>query len=86
MATTTVKVSAKHLKVGDVVLANFADPFYACQTVKQVTEDEVVFFRPYVQTSDFTTTGGVICYVGIEEYRVPRTGFQYELVRRGHAV
>lgn len=31
-------------------------------------------FRPYAHTADFSYTGGVICYIGIEEFTVPMNG------------
>ena len=37
-------------------------------TVQKLTETEITFFRPYTHTGDFSYTGGVICYVGIEEW------------------
>lgn len=46
-------------------------------TVKQLTDTDVTFFRPYTHTGDFSYTGGVICYVGIEtwtEQRSPHVG------------
>ena len=46
-------------------------------TVKMLTDDSVTFFRPYTHTGDFSYTGGVICYVGIEtwtEQRSPHVG------------
>ncbi len=39
-------------------------------TVKQIADGKVSLFRPYTHTADFSSTGGVICYVGIEEYNV----------------
>ncbi len=47
-------------------------PFSTC-TVIQVEEDRVKLFRPYGQTADFSHTGGVIPYIGIEEYWVEKS-------------
>jgi len=81
---TLPEVPTSELCVGDTVLLQSSEPYYTCQTVKRVTDREVWFFRPYVHTSSFTTTDGVICYVGIEEYAVDRRSpFTYALVRRG---
>lgn len=78
------EVPTSELRVGDTVLLDMSEPYYTCQTVKRVTEREVWFFRPYVHTSGFVTTDGVICYIGIEEYAVDRQSpFTYALVRRG---
>lgn len=45
-------------------------------TVKQINKGMVTFFRPYTHTADFSHTGGVICYVGIEEWNeeITRSG------------
>ena len=37
-------------------------------TVKQIKNGQITFFRPYTHTADFSYTGGVICYVGVEEW------------------
>ena len=37
-------------------------------TVKQIKDGMITFFRPYTHTNDFSYTGGVICYVGVEEW------------------
>jgi hypothetical protein len=52
-------------------------------TVKQVTDKEVTLFRPYTHTADFSSTGGVICYVGIEEWKVEiRDDVSWQLITR----
>lgn len=79
MATEKVKVGA--LNLGDVVRV-WNDDAYGDATVKQIKDGQVTFFRPYVQTADFSYTGGVICYLGFEEF----TRFlddTVELVRKG---
>jgi hypothetical protein len=53
------------LRLGDVV--ELFDGAYGTATVKQITDEFVLFFRPYAATADFSTTSGVICYTGIEE-------------------
>lgn len=79
MATERVKVS--ELSLGDVVRV-WNNDAYGDATVKQIKDEQVFFFRPYVQTADFSYTGGVICYVGFEEFsRFPND--TVELVRRG---
>lgn len=65
------EVGISELCVGDVIKLSH-DPF-GTAIVKNVTETEVTFFRPYGTTADFTHTGGVICYVGIEEFSLPRS-------------
>jgi len=52
--------------------------------VKQIQDGIVTFFRPYTHTADFSYTGGVLCYVGIEEWKeeTNRTLQQWTLVSR----
>jgi|Cruoilmetagenom7_1024161.scaffolds.fasta_scaffold125277_2 hypothetical protein len=38
-------------------------------TVKQIDNGMITFYRPYTHTADFSHTGGVICYIGVEEWR-----------------
>lgn len=49
--------------------AQMADVNLGVITVQNITADEVTLFRPYTHTADFSSTGGVICYVGIEEWK-----------------
>jgi hypothetical protein len=72
---------AKDLALGDVV--QLSDGPYSCATVKKVGEDEVTFFRPYVQTADFSYTGGVPCYIGIEEFSVYRGDSEFDVLQLG---
>lgn len=60
------------LRIGDVVCFEHSEASIANQmTVINKTENEVTFFRPYVQLSDFIYTGGVIPYVGTEKFVAP---------------
>lgn len=80
MAPTKIKARDMHL--ADVVRYN---PFGVWNTavVKQITATDIVLFRPYGTTADFSYTGGVICYVCIEEYTVPiSSDFEYDLLDR----
>ena len=77
-----MKMAIKDLQLGDTIRIS---PFGTWNTaiVKQVTEKEVTIFRPYGTTASFSYTGGVICYLGIEEYRVLRdSSIQYEVLER----
>ncbi len=69
-----VRERANVLLIGDRVNL-FADqpgaPF-GWGTVIEVTEEEAVVVRPYVHTSDFETTSGLISYIGQEITRLPR--------------
>jgi hypothetical protein len=78
----SAKVKASELALADVV--KVFDDAYGYATVTQVTEDEVTLFRPYVHTSDFSYTGGVIPYVGVETTKVWRKGStEFELLKKG---
>jgi len=64
------KVKYSELRLRDVVDLESGD--YSIATVVQITEDRgIKFFRPYVMTSDFSYTGGVIPYIGFEEFHTP---------------
>ncbi len=69
------KINQKDLQIGDVViLANNGEPLQSAgnqMTVINRTDKEITFFRPYVSLADFTYTGGVIPYVGMEKFSVP---------------
>jgi hypothetical protein len=74
-------VKASELQLGDVV--KVFDSAFGSATVKQIADGKVHFFRPYVHTADFAYTGGVMCYVGIEEwYAFATDGHAYELLDR----
>jgi hypothetical protein len=64
----TVKVS--DLRLGDVVQC--FDAPWGTGIVKKIGEDGATIFRPYGTTADFAYSGGVLCYVGTEEYTVSR--------------
>lgn len=77
-----LKIKPRDMKLADTVRYN---PFgkWSNAIVKQITATDVVLFRPYGTTADFSYTGGVICYVGIEEYTVPLSSdMEYELLDR----
>lgn len=42
------------------------NPYSHCTVCKLNEDGTVNLFRPYTHTADFSYTGGVICYVGIE--------------------
>jgi hypothetical protein len=67
-------MKANELQLGDVVTAFYNEnpgP-WSTAIVKKVTDDSITFYRPYGTKADFSYTGGVICYMGLEEYTVPR--------------
>lgn len=65
----TVKVS--ELQIGDIVRLGTNDNGYADATVYNIKDGNVHVFRPYVHVSDFITTGGVITYMGHEDFSIP---------------
>ncbi|MGH7182757.1 MAG: hypothetical protein ACREJN_12370 [Nitrospiraceae bacterium] len=69
-------IPTNKLRLGDVVhmVDQQGKPLsdaYATSMVSQIKDGQVHFFRPYGVHADFEYTGGVICYVGIETYRIP---------------
>lgn len=75
------QVKAKDLKLADTVtVSSFGE--WTKAIVKQVTADEVTLFRPYGTTADFSYTGGVICFIGIEEYKVSRNDTLFTVTSR----
>ncbi len=69
-----VHETANVLLVGDRVnlFADQPGAPYGWGTVIEVTENEVVVVRPYVHTADFTTTSGLMSYLGQETVRLYR--------------
>jgi hypothetical protein len=59
-------IKARDLRLGDTVI--LFDGAYGSAAVTQIAGGLVSFFRPYATTSDFACTGGVIPYVGIEQF------------------
>lgn len=75
-------IKARQMKLGDVVRTG-TDAF-ADAIVKKITDKHVTLFRPYGHASDFSYTGGVICYTGTEEWDIPLSGeAAYELLYGG---
>lgn len=64
------------LQLGDVIrVPSMPDAPWNTGIVKNVSEGRIEIFRPYGTTADFTYTGGVICYTGIEQFPIlPCTG------------
>ena len=73
------------LKLSELQLADQVtrDGMIGVATVSQIKDGMVHFFRPYTHTADFSYTGGVICYVGIEQWSVERDrDIEYTLIER----
>jgi hypothetical protein len=63
------KLRTSELLLGDTVYLA-SDPALGTMIVKNITCGEVTLFRPYPHAADFSYTGGVPCYVGVEEFKV----------------
>ena len=73
-------VPIKDLKLGDVVRLGLSG--YEDATVyRQNPDGSVQVWRSYVTTADFSYTGGVIPYLGIEDFAL--SGRDVERVREG---
>jgi len=69
--------------LGDVVSFGWKDGWDQA-TVNFVHPDGTVdLFRPYVQTADFSYTGGVICYIGIDTDNKKVDPSKLKLIRKG---
>lgn len=66
MTPETIKLS--DLSLGDTVRLG-AEGFMDA-VVRQIKDGKVRLFRPYVATADFVYTGGVIPYIGIEDFEM----------------
>jgi hypothetical protein len=76
------KIKARDMKLADYVSLH-ATGLFDTAIVSNITESDVHLFRPYGTNADFSYTGGVICYVGIEQYSIPRDSqVEYVLLRR----
>jgi len=60
------QILASDLALGDIVRV-FDGPF-GDGVVRKITTSGAVIFRPYATTDDFSYTGGVIPYIGVEEF------------------
>lgn len=63
-------IKGNKLKLADVIRLD-ADKF-ADAIVCQITDTEVILRRPYMQAEDFSYTGGVITYIGLEEFKADK--------------
>lgn len=77
-----MKVKTRDLRLADTVKLSGAMIWHTA-IVSQIEDGKVTFFRPYGHSADFSSTGGVICYVGIEQFSVPQdSDFEYEVLDR----
>lgn len=77
-----IKIKARDMHLADTVAYEPFGPWHNA-IVKQIDANNVTLFRPYGTTADFSYTGGVICYIGIEEYTIPLSSdADYTLLNR----
>ena len=76
-----IRVKSDDLRLADVVRL-FDGPF-GWAIVMKIDEGGVHFYRPYAVTEGFSYTGGVLAYVGIEQFSRPRSeDCEYEVFQR----
>lgn len=78
-----INLHASELRLADVVLLERINAYHTA-TVKNIKSDgTITLFRPYTQTADFSHTGGVICYIGVEEWSfIPRAEERFTVLER----
>jgi hypothetical protein len=65
-STWTYLKKSKDLQLRDRV--KVTSDAYGCATVKQIKDGFAHCVRPYIHAEDFEYTGGVITYIGYEEF------------------
>ncbi len=72
------------LQLADVVRRSDDSHPFNTMTVKQIEDNWITFYRPFVHTNDFSCTSGVLCYMGIEEFKVSMQSdyIEYDLLDR----
>ena len=79
---STIKLKPAELVLGDRVNLLPGED-YGWATVVNITADTVELVRPYVHIGDFTYTGGVLHYIGVETVRL-WTGSDRDMVAHAH--
>lgn len=80
---TPIKLTAKELQLADVVRMDGQNGPFMDFIVKKINNDSVDLWRPYGTTTDFSYTGGVICYIGTEDMNVRLdSSLRFDLMRR----
>jgi len=69
--TVNEMLPVAELQIGDTF--QFELEAWSTAIVTQISEHEVEYFRPYGTTADFSYTGGVIPYVGIDTGKLSKT-------------
>ena len=79
---TPLKIKTSQLQLADVVRMSPDTMAFSTAIVTQIKDNIITLFRPYGVTADFSYTGGVICYTGIEEYTIYSSDREVELLER----
>ena len=73
-------INTSELQLGDNIILHQEE--FASATVEQIVEGGAKVIRPYIHTADFSTTSGVICYIGFEQFTLPMDDRQVMLTNR----
>lgn len=76
-----MKVKVSDLKLGDVVQL-FNDAYGTATVYRKDPQGNAQVWRPYVKTEDFAYSGGVIPYIGLEDFSL-WSGTEVERIREG---
>lgn len=80
--TINKEMRVADLQLGDIIRIGTGDAPFNDAIVSHVGTEAIKLFRPYGTNADFSCTSGVICYVGIEEYSIPRDARPVFVYRR----
>lgn len=67
----TEYLNGKELPLSELRLADYVeatDGPFGTAIVSQIRDGMITFYRPYGVNADFSYTGGVICYTGLEQF------------------
>ncbi len=76
------EVKATELRLGDTVRITPVTEAYGDCMVEQIANGEITFARPYMHHGDFSHTGGVTTYIGLEKFKAHMSN-TFLLLRRG---
>ena len=75
-----LEMTTDQLRLGDVVQC--FEGAWGTAIVQKVEEKQVTYYRPYGHSEDWSYTGGIICYSGLEVFSEPRNAFRTVKVYR----
>ena len=62
------KSKVRDLNLGDIVRVSSGMEYSSATVYRKLDDGSACVWRPYVHTGDFTYTGGVIPYIGLEDF------------------